>query len=271
MTPRRWLVAMAIAGLAIFALSFVNLWFFHDREVRGEGYRFVQVTLSAWRGPGFGLLTLGAIVAGITAVAASASALRVVRLPGWLLLVGSLVVLAIIVASLWPISRHGFASDVSIHPAPLLLLGVALALVMSVAGLVLAPPSAALGAATLAVLLIGIAGGAAGRSWMLQAASNDNRFWSEGSYTRPASGDLPAETLTIDGDRVTIGERWGGSWESSGWSASIEDDPACPDSRGTYHVHDAGDENLRFVKIVDTCRNGERAADLETGIWMRDS
>ena len=27
--------------------------------------------------------------------------------------------------------------------------------------------------------------------------------------------------------------------------------------------------DLRFVKIVDTCRDGERAADLESGIWVR--
>jgi hypothetical protein len=49
----------------------------------------------------------------------------------------------------------------------------------------------------------------------------------------------------------------------------IDGDPACPDSRGTYHARDAGDENLYFVKVVDTCADGARAADLETGTWVR--
>ena len=79
----------------------------------------------------------------------------------------------------------------------------------------------------------------------------------------------PAETLTIAGDHVTIGDRWEGTWEWSGWTVTVDNDPACPDSRGTYHARDAGEENLRFVKVVDTCAEGARAADLETGIWVR--
>ena len=52
MTRRRWLVVIAVAGIAIFGLSFVNLWIVHERVVRGEGYRLVHVFLSAWRGVG---------------------------------------------------------------------------------------------------------------------------------------------------------------------------------------------------------------------------
>ena len=37
----------------------------------------------------------------------------------------------------------------------------------------------------------------------------------------------------------------------------------------TYHARGAGEEDLRFVKIVDTCQDGARGADLETGIWER--
>ena len=51
----------------------------------------------------------------------------------------------------------------------------------------------------------------------------------------------------------------------------IDDDPACPGSRGTYHAHGEADEGLRFVKVVDTCADGARARDFETGIWLRDS
>ena len=40
--------------------------------------------------------------------------------------------------------------------------------------------------------------------------------------------------------------------------------------RGTYHAHGAADDELRFVKVVDMCDDGARAADLETGIWERD-
>ena len=50
----------------------------------------------------------------------------------------------------------------------------------------------------------------------------------------------------------------------------VDDDPACPDSRGAYHAHGVDDEDLRFVMVVDTCEDGARAADLETGIWERD-
>jgi hypothetical protein len=51
---------------------------------------------------------------------------------------------------------------------------------------------------------------------------------------------------------------------------TIDNDPACPDARGTYHAHGEGEADLSFVMVVDPCRDGERAADLETGIWERD-
>lgn len=272
MTTRRWLIIMAVAGLAIFALSFVNLWLFHDREVRGEGYRFVQIVLSAWRGQGaVGVLTAGVVLALVVGIGAALAALGVVRVPAAVLLIGSTLVLGLVASALWPVSRLGFASDVHLSPAWLVPVGIALALAMVVAAVAIARPPAMLATIGAIVVLVAFGGGAAGRSWLLDQSSNDNQFWSEGSYARAAAGDQPAEVLTIDGQRVTINDRWSGTWETSGWAASIEDDPACPDVRGTYHVHDAGDGAIRFVKIIDTCRDGERAADLETGIWERDS
>ena len=70
MTDRRALLAVAIAGVAIFALSFVNGWIFLDREVRGEGFRHSEILLSAWRSVAIPVLSLAAIIAAATAVAA---------------------------------------------------------------------------------------------------------------------------------------------------------------------------------------------------------
>ena len=116
---------------------------------------------------------------------------------------------------------------------------------------------------------VAFAAGSGGRWYGLQLAEGDGRHWSDGSYTRAAVGDQPTETLTFEGATITIGDRWSGSLDWNGWVINIVDDPACPDARGTYHAHGEGDEDLSFVKIIDTCRDGERAADLETGIWER--
>ena len=53
MKRRSWLAIMAVAGIGIFALAFVDGWIVHDRELRGEGYRLVQVVLSVWEDRGF--------------------------------------------------------------------------------------------------------------------------------------------------------------------------------------------------------------------------
>jgi hypothetical protein len=121
--------------------------------------------------------------------------------------------------------------------------------------------------AVVATVAFGIAAG--GRWYGLQLAEGDGRHWSDGSYTRAATDDQPTETLTFDGDTITIGDRWSGTLDWSGWVVNIEDDPACPDARGSYHAHGVGEDDLRFVRLIDTCRDGERAADLETGIWER--
>lgn len=269
MTRGRWLAVIAVAGVAIFALSFVNGWILQLREVRGEGFRMVHYSAGAWRGPGIPVLTAGVLVAlGVAIVAALAWARRV-AVPGWALPVGAALALGLIVASAWPLSQDGHASSVDVGPSLLLPVGAVLAAGMVGAALVLARPSRALLAATLGLAAVAMVGGAGFRFVALQVAEGTGRHWSEGSYVREATDGEPTETMTINAESVSIGDRWAGSWEWSGWTVVIDNDPACPDSRGTYHAHGVGEEDLRFVMIVDTCRDGERAADLQTGIWKR--
>jgi len=268
-TPRRWLAVVAAAGIAIFALSFVNAWIVHDREVRGEGYRFVQHLVSAWRGVGMPVLTLGVLSALAVAAAALAASLDRLRVPPWLLLVGSCLVLGLLVSAAWPVSHSGHASSIELSVGLLLPVGIGLALLMVVGSLAVTRPSRPVVLAAFVIGLAAVSAGVGGRWAGLQVAEGTGRHWSEGSYTRVAMDGEPAETLTISGETVAIGDRWGGSWEWSGWTVVIANDPACPDSRGTYHAHGEGNEDLRFVKVVDTCQEGARAADLETGIWER--
>jgi hypothetical protein len=270
-TRQRSLAVVAVAGVAIFALSLVNAWIVHDREVRGEGFRFVQTIASAWRGPGLPVLTIGVVAALTTGIGALLAWTGRVRVPGWALFLGAALALGLIGSAAWPVSQDGHASSVDLSPGLLLPVGLVLALAMVGGTFVVArPPTRVLGAAAL-IAVVAFGGGAAGRWFALQQVEGTGRHWSEGSYTRTATGGEPTETLTISGDRVEIGDRWAGSWEWSGWTVVIDNDPACPDSRGTYHAHGVGEEDLRFVMVVDTCQDGARAADLQTGIWERDS
>jgi len=268
MTRPRWLIAIAVAGVAIFALSFVNAWIVHDREVRGEGYRYVQYFLSAWRGVGTPVLSLAAVTA-LAIAAWAVGALRRPSLAVWPLMAGSVVVLGLMVAVAWPLSQDGHASSVDLSPGLLLPVGMVLGAVMFGGSMAVARPSRrdrlVLAVAAVAVIVVG----AGARNLGLQLAEGTGRHWSEGSYTRPATGDRVAATLTIGDGTFRVDERWSGTWEWSGWTVVVDGDPACPESRGTYHAHGEEDEALRFVKVVDTCADGERAADFETGIWER--
>lgn len=270
MRRARWLIVIAVAGAAFFALSFVNAWIVHDRELRGEGYRFVQYFLSAWRGVGMPVLTIAALAAlgaGAWALLLALASRR--SLPAWPLVAGSVLALGLVVASAWPVSQDGHASSVDLSAGLLLPIGVILAMVMLAGAVaVVRPGRAALMVVGVAVLVV-IGVGAGGRWVGLQQAEGTGRHWSEGSYRRPATDGRPAATLTIDDGSFGVDERWGGTWEGSGWTVVIDNDPACPGSRGTYHAHGEDEEALRFVKVVDTCLDGERAADLETGVWER--
>ena len=268
MSRSRWLVLVAGAGVALFVLSFVNGWIVHDRELRGEGYRFVQVTLSAWRTAGMPVLTVGAIGALVAAGLALAS-MAAPRLPGWPLLVACVVVVAVVASIAVPVAQRGQASDVDLSPGLLVVPGMLLASAM-VAGAVAAtdPPRrlvAVLAVAGLAAFAVAVGGRWAALHW----AEGDNRFWDVGSYTL-SGADGGSVTITLEEDAYRIGDAYAGSLEWSGWTVILDGDPACPDSRGAYHARAAGDDAIRFVKVVDTCRDGERAELLERGIWERD-
>jgi len=269
MTRRRWLVVAAVSGAAVFALSFVNAWIVHDRELRGEGYRHVQHFVSAWRGVGMPVLPVAALVAALTAAWAVAVDRRA-SLPAWPLVIGAAVTFGIVAAAAVPVGQDAHASSVDLSAGPLLPVGALLAAAMVVAAVAAAGLSARIVATTAAVAMVALGAGAGARWLALQLGEGQGRHWTEGSYTRSATGGEPTETLTIGDGTFAIADRWRGRWEWSGWTVVVDDDPACPDSRGTYHAHGVEDEDLRFVMVVDSCEDGARAADLETGIWERD-
>jgi hypothetical protein len=269
MTRRHWLLLVAACGAGIFSLSFVNGWIVHERELRGEGYRHALTVVSAWRGVGVPVLALGAVAALVTAVVAIGLAVRQTR-RGWPVIAGSVVVAGTLLATAVPLGQDAHASSVDLSAGILLPIGVVLAIGMLAGSLVAMQPRTGV-AAALAVLGVAVLAGATGARWLgLQLGEGSGRHWSEGSYTRAAIGAEPTESLTIGDGTFTIAERWSGTWEWSGWTVVLDQDPACPDSRGTYHAHGVADEDLRFVKVVDTCADGGRAADLETGVWERD-
>lgn len=269
MSRRRWLLLVAVCGAAIFALSFVDGWIVHDRELRGEGYRQVHRVVSAWRAVGMPVLTLGVVSAALTGAWAIGIERRA-SLAAWPLAIGAAITLGIVVAAAVPVGQDAHASSVDLSAGPLLPVGAVLAVAMVVGAASALQPSRALLSATAAVAVIALAAGAGARWLGLQLGEGEGRHWTEGSYTRAATGGESTETLTIGDGTFTIGNRWQGRWEWSGWTVVVDDDPACPDSRGTYHAHGVDDEDLRFVMVVDTCEDGERAADLQTGIWERD-
>jgi hypothetical protein len=182
---------------------------------------------------------------------------------------GSVLVIGLMVAAAWPVSQDGHASSVDLSPGLLLPAGMVLGAVMFRGSMAVARPSRRDRLVLALVAVAVIVAGAGARHLGLQLAEGTGRHWSEGSYTRPATGDRATGTLTIGDGTFRVDGRWTGTWEWSGWTVIVDDDPACPGSRGTYHAHGEEDEALRFVKVVDTCAAGERAADFETGIWDR--
>jgi hypothetical protein len=269
-TRTRWLWLVAAAGLAIFAVSFVQGWIVHERELRGEGYRFVQIFLSAWRGVAIPVTAAASVVALAVGVLAAAAATGRIRPPGWLLVAGAAIVIGLIGASAWPVMQTGHASTVRLGPWLVLPVALALGVIMLVGCVAAARPSRRVVVAAAVLAAVALVGGAAGRWLGLQVAEGTGRHWEVGSYTRQATDGEPTETLTLTGETYAIGDRWSGTFESSGWTVILDDDPACPGARGTYHGHGVGEVDLRFVMVVDSCMDGARAADLEAGTWERD-
>jgi hypothetical protein len=270
MTDRRALMVVAVAGLALFALSFVSGWIVHDREIGGEGFRHSQTLLNAWRSAAVPVLTIGAVTAAATGVAALVLLARPRALPRWLLVAGSVAVLAIVASSLVPLGWDGHTTRIDLSPGLLTAVGIVLSVAMVAAAFV---ASGASGMPWVAVAVAGVlvAGAAVGGRWAtLTVTGPSNQAWEDGSYVRDPGGEAEL-TLTIDDGTYRIGDRWAGTWDGSGgWTIALDDDPACPDARGAYHARSDGEDgNLRFVKIVDTCADGERAADLEAATWVR--
>jgi hypothetical protein len=270
-TARRALLVVALAGAIIFVLSFVDGWIVHDREIRGEGFRHSEIVLNAWRSAAVPVLTGAAVFAAGTTVAALVMLARPGGLPRWMLVAGSLAALALVASTLVPLGWDAHTTSVDLRPGILAVVGLVLAIAMLAAAWVAAGIDVARWAPVAAAGLVLAAGAVAGRWAVLGVSGPSNQAWDDGTYVR-AGEDLPALTLSIEDGAYRIGDRWAGSWEGSGgWTVALDDDPACPDSRGAYHAHGAGadDTGLRFVKIVDTCLDGERARDLEAGIWER--
>ncbi len=269
MTASRALVIVAVIGLAIFALSFVNGWIVHDLEIRGEGYRHLEIVLSAWRSVAAPVLSVGAVVALATAGAAIVRVAGLAAVPGWLLAAGAVVSLAVLATSVVPLGWDGHSTSVDLRPAILTWVGLGLAALMLAAVAIAAPPGmrawAILGVAGVAILVAGVAG----RQVVLTASGPSNQSWSDGTYA--LAGSDGAVTLVLADGAYRLDDRWAGAWESSGWTVALDDDAACPGARGAYHAHGEGPgrEDLRFVAIVDACEAGSRAALLESGIWER--
>ena len=263
----RWPFVIAVAGTAVFALSFVPGWINHDRELTGEGYRGVSVVLSAWRDVALPVVAAGALVALATGLAAAVRQIRPRLVPAWLLVAGSALTLGILLASAWPVGQRGFASRVDLTPGWALLVAIVLAVAMLVASLALARPARRTVIAAGGLIVAVLASGSVGRVVGLNLEEGDGQSWEFGAYSRQAIGEIPAQTMTLAETTYRIDDRWSGTLESSGWSVVFDNDPACPDARGAYHAHVAPGGGIRFVRVVDTCLDGERGRDLEAGVW----
>ncbi len=148
--------------------------------------------------------------------------------------------------------------------------GIGLAAVALAGTWLASPPSRRVLAVGVGAAVLVAAGTWGGRQLQLDLVEGNGQHFSEGSYTRAAGNGQPSETMTLQGGRFSVAERWSGAYEPSGRVVSLTGDPACPTARGSYHVDAAPDGGIKWETIVDTCANGARAADLTTGIWQRD-
>ncbi len=273
MHPRRAAIGLGLAvisGLGTIGLSFVPAWLSHDRVLLGEGPRRVNTVLNAWSSQSAPILAAGVV---LFAMGAAIAAGRLAGMRGLRARWGFLAVcagLGLLVAGLGPVSQSGHATGVQLAPewALLAAIGLAVAAAVGVAtGGGISRGALAAGAAL--VVVLGAAGWG-GRQLELTLAEGTGRHYSAGSYTRQASNGEPTEILTFTDTTITVGDRWSGAYEGSGRVVSITGDPACPDVRGSYHVDAAADGGITWERIVDTCADGARSADLTTGVWARN-
>jgi hypothetical protein len=263
------LVVPVLVAIGLLLLSLVPHWIVHHRELTGEGYRTVLTELSAWHGP----LLPAAIGVAIAALAGGIAAARLAgdrRIPVGAVLVTELGALGVFAAFAWPVAYARNAVSLSLSPGWATWLAIALTAVGAVAAGIAVrwrPRRLAIAVGLAMLLAVAMVGG---RTLGLRLATGTGEHHQEGAYTRAATAEEPAETLTIEDGRYTIGSRWSGAFVVAGPLVSLVDDPACPGVRGTYHLYAAGGEDVRFVKVIDTCQDGARARVLETGIWNRD-
>lgn len=273
MQPRRvtlGLVLAILAGLGVLVLSLVPGWLEHTREVLGEGSRWVYTVQGAWEREGLPVLGAGVVALVVVAATAALALARpgTVRV-GWLVPLAG-VAIGLLVAGLPPVAQHGHSTNVTLSARWPLALAVALG-VIGLGGILVAARPSQVGLIGVVAVLVAVSiGGWGGRFMQLQLVEGTGQFWSEGSYTRTATDGQPTETVTLRAGKFTLGDRWSGEYQPSGRVLSLVNDPACPDVRASYFVNAAAGGGIAWVLIIDTCQNGARAADLTTGIWVRD-
>ena len=269
MTRTRWLWLVAAAGLTIFAISFVQGWIVHERELRGEGYRFVRIFLSAWRGVAIPVTAAAAVAALAVGLLAVAAALGRIRPSDWLLIAVRRS------SSASSAHRPGRSCRTGMrHPSRSARGGSSDRARARPAhagrqrGRRRGRPAGSSGHRRV-LAVVAFAGGAGGRWLGLQLAEGTGALggWLLHPYRdrRPADRDDDPHRSDVPHRRALVG-----NIRELGWTVVLDDDPACPTARGTYHAHGVDEADLRFVMVVDPCMDGARAADLETGIWNRD-
>lgn len=261
---------LLLAGFAITALSAVPAWLVHTRVVMGEGSRLVVTQWSAWQRDAVPIVT-GAVVIGLAVALLALSRGRLPSMPGWVLVSAAAMPLGLLLAAAWPLSAKMSASHVSLSPGLALLAGIGLAAAMIGAAVALAGPTRAVLVAAAMTLVVGATAGVGVRAYALEqrrAAADDV----DAVYARDAGGGFSHSLVMRDG-RYAADERWSGSYLRSGLTIVFLEDPACPDTRGTYHALPADAERqgdrIRLDVVLDVCAGGERARDLEAGVWVR--
>lgn len=243
-------------------------WIVHFREMRGEGYRTLNLDLSAWQGGAVPVLAAGVVVlvaSGAFAVAWSTRRQR--SLPVGIPIAAGIGA-GLLGAAAWPISHVGQVSGLWLSPGWALAAGLLLAVVLVAGALRLAGARWRVVAGTALGALLAVAGGVGGRSVLLAGAEADRPHWSDGTYTR-ALDDGRRQVLTLQDATYRLGDTWSGRFEASGLTMILVDDPACPDARGAYRIFSAGDDDIRWELIVDVCADGARVPDF-SGTWQRD-
>jgi hypothetical protein len=268
---RKSIVALAAAGAGLAILSAAPAWLVHRRILMGEGSRLVVSEWNAWQQDSLPVVTAGVLLALLVAFLGVARATRWPRIPGWPLALGAAASLGLLLSGAWPLEQRIGGSSISLSAGLALFSGIVLAALM--AGVTArADRSRLVRVGMVAILVVGLAGGIGGRALglTLRKAAVDGRG---GVYARAATDGQPAATLTMRDGVYSVDDRWSGTFVRSGITIVFLGDPACPDTRGSYHALPAdGDRSgarIRLDAILDLCAGGERAADLEAGVWIR--